>query len=569
MVALLALVASGTALAQAPPPQPGLVERLAPTAPPALGPAMAPPAPERVTGPGATRRIQLGAIDAQGGTALPPATIAAILDPLRGTEVALAAIEDARIALLHAYRAAGYPYVAVAATLSPAPGAPRLVFRITEAAIAGISIEGEIGPAEILARRMLAPLVGQRPIPHDALERALLLLSDIPGVTAQGVLRPVAGEPGALELAVRLTRRPVAGYLNIDNRGYVATGRWQALGVAQVNAQTRFGERTELAAVWSEANNQNFLQATQEVFLGASGLRLRAWAGLGRAAPGAPLAAIGYAGDTQLAGVALSYPLLRSRPLNVTLTGGIDAFDSVVEARDAPELMRTRRSRDAVRAVRAGIEGAVLDGWAGLAPAAAATNFHLRLHRGLEAFGASDGGAGTAARFGSDFGFAKLTAEVSRLQPLALFGSGWMLAAQGTLAGQWSDDALPPAEKFFLGGNRLGRGFYAGQVAGDRAAAIAGELQLGRIGALPWGGADAPRLGTQAYLFRDEGRAADNGAGGTVRRLASFGAGVRLQMDEHAQLDAELARRITRTPEGTGVTPLREDAVFVRLLLRF
>jgi hemolysin activation/secretion protein len=79
----------------------------------------------------------------------------------------------------------------------------------------------------------------------------------------------------------------------------------------------------------------------------------------------------------------------------------------------------------------------------------------------------------------------------------------------------------------------------------------------------------ALRLGTQFYLFRDEGRAWDNGPAGQDREVASWGGGVRLQFDEGLQLDLEAVRRLTRQPEGTGVAALSEDAVFARLLLRF
>src|SRR3712207_1254735 len=104
-----------------------------------------------------------------------------------------------------------------------------------------------------------------------ALERALLLTSDIPGVTVRGVLRPLPGEPGALQLVAQLTRRPVSGYVNIDNRGYEATGAWQGLLVAGANSFTALGERTELAILEGEAHNQTFVQLSEEVFLGGSG----------------------------------------------------------------------------------------------------------------------------------------------------------------------------------------------------------------------------------------------------------------------------------------------------------
>nr|WP_245185838.1 ShlB/FhaC/HecB family hemolysin secretion/activation protein [Falsiroseomonas frigidaquae] len=321
-----------------------------------------------------------------------------------------------------------------------------------------------------------------------------------------------------------------------------------------------------MALFQSDQHGQSFGQLSHEVFLGASGLRLRGFAGAGRAAPGGALAALGYAGETRVAGLALSQPLIRSRPRNLTLTAQLDAFESLVRLRPGDGAPRERASRDAVRALRLGVEGEVRDARLGFAPAAAVSTGSLRLHRGLEALGASTGSHGTSARLGSDFGFFRAVAEASRTQPLFQPAEGWMVSAHVAGAVQWSDDALPPAEKFYLGGNRLGRGFFAGQLAGDRAIAGSLEIQAATQLPLPW---SAEPRGLQLYLFRDEARATDNASDAGARRLASWGGGVRLQLSDRAQVELEGLRRITRQPDGAGVRELDAGAVFTRLLIRF
>jgi hemolysin activation/secretion protein len=564
----------GTA-AQAPPPLPGVIERVAPAEPPRLGPPLLPPEPQRVTGPGERREVRLGRVAITGNTALPDAALRTAVAPVEGRAATLAEVEEARLGVLRAYRTGGYPYVAVTAGLAPLPdGTAELRLQVTEGFIAEVRLDGEeIGPASRQALRFLERLVGARPLSNAALERALLLSSDIPGVEARGLLRPLPGEPGALQLVVRLERRAVSGFVNVDNRGYALTGAWQGLAVAGLNAFTALGERTEVAILHTEAGGQGFLQLSEEVFLGGSGLRLRTFAGAGRAEPGSALAAIGYRGDTRVGGVSLSYPVIRTRPLNLSVIGAFEAFESVVEAGSFPGSPRERQSRDAVRALRLGLEGSLQDAWLGFAPAAATTTAAIRLHRGIEALGASDGDSGLTARAGSEFGFTRITAEATRLQPILSPLDGWLLSLQGTIAGQWSDDVLPPAEKFYLGGTRLGRGFYAGQVTGDRAIAASAEAQLGRVHAITmperWAGGAELRLGTQLYLFRDEGRAFDNGPGAVDRRLSSWGGGVRLQFDERVQLDLEAVQRLTRNPEGSGAARQDANAVFGRVLVRF
>ena len=567
--ALLALALALPILAQAPPPQPGLIERVAPVEPPGLGPPLLPPEPQAATGPGATRQVPIGTVRVAGAAAPGAAARQQAVAGLAGRDATLAEIEAARLALLHAYRAAGFAYVAVAARLAAGvEGRLDLRFDVTEGFVAEVVLDGApIGAAEPQLRRFLDPLVGQRPLPHAALERALLLAGDLPGVEARGLLRPIAGEPGALQLVVRLERRPVTGFASLDNRGYPATGAWQGLLVGQLNSLSRFGERSELALLQTDGNGQSFAQVTEELFLGGSGLRLRGFAGAGRAVPGSALAAIGYAGETRVAGLALAYPLIRARPRNLTLSAQLDAFESVVTTRPFPDAARERASRDAVRALRLGLEGQAQDAWLALAPAAATSTLLLRAHRGLAAFGASDGDHGTTARAGSDFGFFRAVAEVSRLQPLFTPAEGWLVSVYGVAAGQWTDDVLPPAEKFFLGGNRLGRGFYAGEVTGDRALAGSVELQAATDAAPAWAG--GLRLGTQLYVFRDQGRAEDLGALARTQRLASWGGGIRLQVEERLLLGLEAVHRLTRTPEAAGMRPLAADALYARVLLRF
>jgi hemolysin activation/secretion protein len=551
--------------AQAPPPLPGIIQRVAPPEPPDLGPSLLPPETAPVTGPGAARLILPARVALAGNTALADAALRGRVAALENRQVTLAEVEQARLAILGAYREAGFPYVAVRATLASLPeGGIELGFLVIEGAIAEILLEGEIGPAARQARRFLDPLVGQRPLPAAALERALLLAGDIAGVSARGVLRPIPHEPGALQLVVQLAREPFSGFFSLDNRGYDLTGAWQGLLVGQLNSVTGLGERSEIALLQTDGNGQGFLQVTEELFLGGSGLRLRAYAGGGRAAPGSALAAIGYAGETRVAGAALLYPVIRSRPLNLNLSGQFDAYESTVESRSAPGESRTRQSRDAVRALRIGLDGAFQDAWLTAAPAAAATTGLIRFSQGLTSLGASEGDGGLTTRLGSEFGFSKVVAEASRLQPLFSPGDGWLVSLFAMVAGQWSDDVLPPAEKFYLGGNRLGRGFYAGQVSGDRALAGSLEVQLSTALDLP-----ELRLGAQFYAFRDEGSAWDNGPLALDRSVGSWGGGVRLQFDERVQLELEGVRRITRQPDGANAVPLSADAAFVRVLVRF
>jgi hemolysin activation/secretion protein len=578
--AALSILGATAAWAQAPgvrpqvePAQRSPIDLNAPAPPVRLQPSIEGPPIQPQTGPGAVLQVSVGAVRIIGAEALEPERLAPAIAGLADTTIPLARIEEARLAILRAYRDAGYPFAAVNAGLSrrqaaiDAPTVADVTFAVTEGFVAEVRLEGDVGPAGTQVLRFLNRLIGQRPVSTAAIERALLLAQDVPGVTVRGTLRPLTNEAGALQLVAEVGRRAFSGYVNLDNRGFRLVGPLQGLLVGGLNSFTEFGERTEVSVFGAEGGTQWFAQGSVEAFIGGSGLRMRLYAGTGRTTPSGTLRTIGYVGETQVAGVSLSYPIIRSRPLNLYAVGSLDMFDGLVETGTTG---RDRASRDAIRTLRAGFDGQFLDRWLHFLPAASNTG-SIRLGQGITALGATRNGYTLSGRSGAeDFGFAKISGEVQRTQPLWSPGEGQMVSIQGLFAGQWSDDILPQAEKFYLGGNRLGRGYYAGQVTGDRAWGLALELQydVGFEIAVP------PELGNgrvaaQFYLMRDIGRTHENRPDDANRRLSSWGGGVRTVLSDTVQLDLEAVHRVVRRPEGTAADPLRETVVLFRTLVKF
>lgn len=555
------------------PAQRNPVELNRPIPPVRLAPPLEAPTVQAQTGPGAVAEITLGTVRVDGADAVPASTMAPAIAGLAGATVPLARIEEARLAILRVYREAGFPFASINAGLTRRAGSAGvpvvadLSFSITEGYVAEVKLEGDIGPAGTQVLRFLNRLIGQRPISTAAIERALLLAQDVPGVTVRGTLRPLASEPGALLLVAQVERKAYSSYLNLDNRGFRLVGPWQGLTVVGLNSFTEFGERTELSLFGAEGSTQWFAQGSVEAFFGGSGLRLRIYGGSGETRPSGTLRQIGYYGATQVGGVSANYPIIRSRPANLSLVGSLDIFDGVVETGTSS---RDRASRDAIRTLRTGFDGQFLDSVLRFLPAA--TNLGtIRLSHGITALGATRNGYSLSGRSGAeDFGFTKLSGEVQRTQPIWSPGEGQMISLQGLFAGQWTNDILPQAEKFYLGGNRLGRGYYAGQVTGDRAWGLAAELQYDVGTDLPFNlGIGSNRLAAQFFAFRDIARAVENRPNDANRRLSSWGGGVRIVLSDMVQLDLEGVRREVRRPDGAAADALRETALLFRTLVRF
>ncbi|WP_421993973.1 ShlB/FhaC/HecB family hemolysin secretion/activation protein [Roseococcus sp.] len=494
---------------------------------------------------------------------------------IAGRAVTPGEIEDVRVALLTRYREAGYPFIGVTVSRLSVPGGFKIEFVVQEGRIAQVRLDRDVGPVGALILRFLNQAVTTGATSRARLERALLLAGDIPGVSVRGVLRPLAGgNAGELELVALVSRTAVSGLLTADNRGFRLVGPVQFLLVAQANSFTSFGERTEAALFATAMGESVFGQATSEFFVGGTGLRVRLYAGAGQTNPRGSLGAIGYGAFTQTAGLGLSYPLIRSRSANLTLGAQFDAYDSDISTGTGPSI--TAVARDRVRAVRLGLDGQYLDNFLPLV-GSATNNATLRIHRGVDVFGASRAsGDINPSRQNSDFRFTKFTGELQRTQALFAIGENMQVSLQATVAGQWSRDVLPASEKYFLGGNRLGRGFYVGEVSGDSAIAFSAEarLDVGLPALILRPDQANPvdlRPAAQFYGFYDAGRSFENLPTDTNRRIESWGGGVRFNFNSAIFLDIEGVNRITRNVDagGAAVRPLPATAGYFRLMTRF
>ena len=143
----------------------------------------------------------------------------------------------------------------------------------------------------------------------------------------------------------------------------------------------------------------------------------------------------------------------------------------------------------------------------------------------------------------------------------------------GLLTGQWSPNILPPAEQFYLGGARFTRGYYAGQVPGDKALAATVELQL-NTGFETTIFEKSFDISTQFYLFYDWGETWQNLSTDHDAMINSAGGGVRAQVTRYVEVDFEGLARFNRFPNGgnipgSGVSPLYGGAFYWRVLTRF
>jgi hemolysin activation/secretion protein len=165
------------------------------------------------------------------------------------------------------------------------------------------------------------------------------------------------------------------------------------------------------------------------------------------------------------------------------------------------------------------------------------------------------------ARANEQHDFTKLTAKFLRTQDLYSW-TATSLDLEFGASGQWTSDILPPSEKFYLGGLDFGRGFYNGQVTGDRALTGKVELQLKDSFDVPAFGADRA-VNLQYYTFYDYGMAWDVAASHDPRHhIESTGIGIKADLTEHITVLVEGVERFTRRPTGDNTNLAAEHAIY-------
>ena len=542
------------------PPLPGVVPAPQPEVvpPPAIPPA--PPAAPLPQGP----PVRVDTVRVEGVTVYPPESIAPLYADLAGATVPRARLDAVIEDLQTKYRTDGYILTVVRGELQSINGRLVFVLRAVEGYISEVKLDGDIGPAGTLAYEILEHLTWIRPVNNADLERYLLLVQDIPGVSARAVLRR-ATEPGAVELVAQLSRKPVSVLAQYDNLGSNEAGPNEMLLRGATNSFTRFGEQFEAIFFNTFNREELFGQINASAFLGAEGLKLAGYWGRGNSLPGGALAGTGFEGDYTIAGVDLSYPVIRSRRLNFTPDVSFDYYDSSVDVNGLSG-QSTELNSDHLRIFRAG--GALDFQDAVVADLPAANLMLLKVSQGLPGLGASSNQEALPPRVGERTDFTKLAGELTRVQNLATFGNVGT-ALKLSLGGQYSGDILPPSEKFFCCGLRWSRGYFYGVVTGDRGVGTGAELQLNT------GFTDVPilapdhRLDVQFYGFYDFGRFYNLGAGEFNQTVDSVGIGARSSLTSWMFVDLAGVRRLTTRPNGANVSKVPDYALFSRVVFQY
>lgn len=201
-------------------------------------------------------------------------------------------------------------------------------------------VEFKMDKAARVSKRVLSKIgktvveKGQ-PLNDKELERSVLLMNDLPGVTARASLSPGA-DPGTTGVVYSVTEGPVySGVILGDNHGNTYTGEWRLNANIAVNDPFRSGDQISTFLTRAEGLLQGRIAYSAPVFV--TGLRgILSYTGMSYEL-GEELKTLDYKGSSNALDVGFSYPLVRTRTKNVTasLTGG---YKSLVDKKGDVEL---------------------------------------------------------------------------------------------------------------------------------------------------------------------------------------------------------------------------------------
>jgi hemolysin activation/secretion protein len=438
----------------------GSLQYGAPTELPALLPVPGRPTPAEAvndvpasTGPQVTvRRFVLDARVPLDAAAFQAAVAPYLNRPLTYEEL-LAAAQ----AVALAYRQAGWVVSAVLPEQDISDGEVRIT--VTNALFGGVAMRGgeavglRLPNIESYITEQQTPL---QPLRTDALERALLLIDDLPGLSATGVLR--AGQyAGETDLLVQL--EPSArhgGEISLDNTGARSTGYQRVLANWNKSGLLTWGDQFSANLVHTftayQSDGSDYQRVNYSLPLGYDGLRLALGGSVfSYRLVSSEFSGLGFYGDSDAWDLELTYPLLRHQNKNLYLMARAEQkhFDN----QGAGTTVSRYRTEEQSWGVRANLYDDLGAGASSAGSLIVGSGFLDLRDSPTESTDAT-----TTATNGT---FTRLRYSLSRDQGL---GRGFSVFA--AVNGQTADKNLDSSEKFYLGGSNGVRAYPASEGSG-------------------------------------------------------------------------------------------------------
>jgi hemolysin activation/secretion protein len=419
----------------------------------------------------ATAPFMVHSIRITGNTKIDTVTLHALVADGEGHEQTLNQLQVLAGRITDYYHAHGYP---LARAIIPAQRIANgvVTLEVLEASFGKINLDNHSRVNSGLLQDTLSPMQSDAVIEQSTMDNSLLLLSDIPGVSAHATLQPGA-QVGTSNLNVVTEPLPmVNGNVGLDNYGNAYTGRVLGSGNLNILNPLRMGDVLSLSAMTS-GSDMNYGRVGYETLLNGLGTRVGASFSALHYILGSNLANLDGNGTAETSSAWLKQPIIRSQDDNLyfqmqydhmALQDNLNSSGGIHDKRHLDNWTGTASGdwRDSVLVGAANTWNAAL------------TNGHV----GFDDAAAQESDAGSTQTQGD---FTKLDFSYTRLQGIASRDSLYF-----ALSGQVANANLDISQQLVVGGPYTVRAYDMGVLTGDEG--VLGTVEWRHdLGSL-WGG---------------------------------------------------------------------------------
>ncbi len=328
-----------------------------------------------------------------------------------------------------------------------------VTLEVVEGFIDKYLIDGKTKGTLTAIEQYLEEVLKDRPLKINTLERTLLLINDIPGIQAKAVLTPSAVTPGASTVVILLEQHLFDSSITWDNRGTKYLGPQEFSLIASMNDIFNApGQATVNAKSGSETREFTSYELSYLAFIAPSGASFNSNFTQNRTHPGNSLAVLDMDGLSNSIAFIYSYPIIRSRRMNLSTSIDYDYLDSQTD------IFGELFNLDKIDSLRAGVNFDIQDGWQGV------NLINAQLSKGFQLLSGAPQPSYLRSRSSGRKDYTKFTTTYTRVQ---YFTYPESLSLYASLNGQYAFDSLLAPEQLGYGGAVYGSAYDPSEIVGD------------------------------------------------------------------------------------------------------
>jgi len=396
------------------------------------------------------RKITVNRFEISGNAAFTTEQLLAPIKELQGQKLTLDEIYAAADILTDFYKTRGF---SLAKVVVPAQRISLGVIQleVIEGRLNAINFEGNESYDGDFLRDYFSSVQAGQAVTLDSLERELLLLNDLPGLTSRAVVRP-GPVYGTSDLLIKSEEKPFQGRVSVNNYGRIGVGEWRVEAELIANNLIGVGDQFTVAITQSESDALTYANFAYSTPVNKRGTRIGAnFSYIDFKVIDDQFRGLDIEGENRDYQITLSHPLQRSRRQNILLGLGYGRNDS-----ESDNVFGSFSNNDIKLLDISVLYNKVHDNNATSSVSAVySTNFRSN----------PDGQTNNAQR-------GKLVIDANHLYPIS---RNWNLFFRGIVS--LSADPLADSEQFSVGGQGSVRGFQSAEVRGDEGFAVTTEIR--------------------------------------------------------------------------------------------